>query len=189
MLVLSTGQASGDGAGASYLGGWWGLAPSWSAECRFHWRAAPATTSSLFRHQVHSTDRRKVGLDAAEVHRPPSQRRGRTGTTLDGSGDENNRQPRVPSGSTLRVEGRSLSIGGLAVLRDSSFEVPVDSIFALIGPNGAGKTSFSTAIARRISLREAGFSSLTMTSPGGRRTGGPATGWRAPFRISRSTAG
>lgn len=67
-------------------------------------------------------------------------------TRGDGSVGENNRQPKTPSGAALRVEGLGLSFGGLAVLREISFEAPAGSIFALIGPNGAGKTSILNCI-------------------------------------------
>ncbi len=46
----------------------------------------------------------------------------------------------------LRVDGVSLSIGGLRILNDVSFDVQRGELFALIGPNGAGKTSLLNCI-------------------------------------------
>jgi branched-chain amino acid transport system ATP-binding protein len=48
----------------------------------------------------------------------------------------------TPSGDpSLVVEGLSLSFGGVVALRDVSFDVGRNELFAIIGPNGAGKTS------------------------------------------------
>ncbi|GAB3647368.1 ABC transporter ATP-binding protein [Ramlibacter alkalitolerans] len=41
----------------------------------------------------------------------------------------------------LSVRGVSKSFGGLAAVRDVSFELPAGTLGALIGPNGAGKTT------------------------------------------------
>jgi branched-chain amino acid transport system ATP-binding protein len=46
----------------------------------------------------------------------------------------------------LRIEGVSLSIGGLKILDDVSLNVYKGVLFALIGPNGAGKTSLLNCI-------------------------------------------
>ncbi|WP_333826560.1 ABC transporter ATP-binding protein [Pararhodobacter sp.] len=52
----------------------------------------------------------------------------------------------MPAAASLRVEGVSLSFGGLKALRDVSFDVAPGTITALIGPNGAGKTSMFNCI-------------------------------------------
>lgn len=46
----------------------------------------------------------------------------------------------------LRVEGVSLSIGGLKILNDVSLDIYKGDLYALIGPNGAGKTSLLNCI-------------------------------------------
>ena len=46
----------------------------------------------------------------------------------------------------LRVEGVTLSFGGIHALRNVSFAARSGSITALIGPNGAGKTSMFNCI-------------------------------------------
>jgi branched-chain amino acid transport system ATP-binding protein len=48
----------------------------------------------------------------------------------------------APAGEALlRMEGVSVSFGGIQALRSLSFEVKTGEIFSIIGPNGAGKTS------------------------------------------------
>jgi iron complex transport system ATP-binding protein len=47
----------------------------------------------------------------------------------------------------LAIEGLSVSLGGRAVLRDVSIEVPRRRVVALVGPNGAGKTTLLRALA------------------------------------------
>ena len=48
--------------------------------------------------------------------------------------------------AVLRVQGLSKSFGGVAAVRDVSFEVPAGSLTALIGPNGAGKSTLFNLI-------------------------------------------
>ena len=47
----------------------------------------------------------------------------------------------APAAPLLRVEGISLSFGGVNALTDVSFDVLPGELFSIIGPNGAGKTS------------------------------------------------
>jgi len=50
----------------------------------------------------------------------------------------------------LQVHGLTKYFGGLAALKDVSFEVPENHIYGFIGPNGAGKTTLFSAIAGAI---------------------------------------
>jgi branched-chain amino acid transport system ATP-binding protein len=50
----------------------------------------------------------------------------------------------------LRVRGLTKFFGGLAALKDVTFEVAEGQIFGVIGPNGAGKTTLFGAIAGAI---------------------------------------
>lgn len=47
----------------------------------------------------------------------------------------------------LQVEGLTRYFGGLAAVKDVSFQVPEGAIFGLIGPNGAGKTTLFNMVA------------------------------------------
>jgi branched-chain amino acid transport system ATP-binding protein len=46
----------------------------------------------------------------------------------------------------LKVDGISLSFGGVRAIRDVTFEIREHEILAIIGPNGAGKTSMLNVI-------------------------------------------
>ena len=54
--------------------------------------------------------------------------------------------PAAVEAPLLRVDGVSLSFGGLKALDDVSFSVGAGEVVALIGPNGAGKTSVFNCI-------------------------------------------
>jgi branched-chain amino acid transport system ATP-binding protein len=52
--------------------------------------------------------------------------------------------------SILQVENLTKHFGGVAALKDVSFEVPERQIFGIIGPNGAGKSTLFAVIAGAI---------------------------------------
>ncbi|MBL8403129.1 MAG: ABC transporter ATP-binding protein [Dechloromonas sp.] len=53
---------------------------------------------------------------------------------------------RTFGGEILKVDGISLSFGGVKALSDVSFSIREHEIFAIIGPNGAGKSSMLNVI-------------------------------------------
>ena len=50
----------------------------------------------------------------------------------------------------LRLEGLSVSYGGLAALREASLEVARGELVAVVGPNGAGKTTLFKAVSGTV---------------------------------------
>jgi branched-chain amino acid transport system ATP-binding protein len=52
----------------------------------------------------------------------------------------------------LRLEGISVSYGGLRALRDVSLDVRAGELVAVVGPNGAGKTTLFKAISGTVTL-------------------------------------
>jgi len=57
-----------------------------------------------------------------------------------------NQVARTIGDTLLKVEGISLSFGGVKALADISFEIKQHEILAIIGPNGAGKSSMLNVI-------------------------------------------
>ena len=44
------------------------------------------------------------------------------------------------------AKGLHKSFGGVRAVRDVSFEIPANAVFAIIGPNGAGKSTMLNLI-------------------------------------------
>ena len=63
----------------------------------------------------------------------------------------------APAADILRVEGVSLSFGGLQALSDVSFSVARGEFFSIIGPNGAGKTSILNCLSGRYRPQQGGI--------------------------------
>jgi branched-chain amino acid transport system ATP-binding protein len=53
----------------------------------------------------------------------------------------------------LRIDGLSVSYGGLHALSGISLEVPDGAFIAIVGPNGAGKTTLFKAISGTVPIR------------------------------------
>src|ERR1700744_5708202 len=71
---------------------------------------------------------------------------------------------------TLRCEGLSKRVGGLAPVEDVSMTVPDKGLFGLCGPNGAGKSTFFNRLAGsvradagRVWLREKQITGCSVT--------------------------
>lgn len=58
------------------------------------------------------------------------------------------------SGPILKVVGLTRYFGGLAAVKDVTFDVPASHIFGIIGPNGAGKTTLFSMIAGALKPSE-----------------------------------
>jgi branched-chain amino acid transport system ATP-binding protein len=76
--------------------------------------------------------------------------------------------------AALRLQGVSKSFGGLKVIDDVGFEVPVGSRTALIGPNGAGKSTLFNVISGSLS-----------PSAGDVRLAGVSIAGQSPHQIAR----
>ena len=67
-------------------------------------------------------------------------------------------------GTLLKVEGVSLSFGGVKALTDVSFEIREHEVLAIIGPTGAGKSSMPNVI-NGFYPPQAGALTYTRASP------------------------
>jgi len=54
---------------------------------------------------------------------------------------------RPPDEPVLRVRGLTKSFGGMRVVNDMSFELPVGEVLTLLGPSGCGKSTTLRLIA------------------------------------------
>ena len=90
--------------------------------------------TDFFRSNIYDTREAAIAAVGAMRRRREAIRRG-TEEESHGAGNE-----------ILRVEGVSLSFGGVHAIQGVSFHVERGEIFAIIGPNGAGKTSMLNVI-------------------------------------------
>ena len=84
-----------------------------------------------------------------------------------------------------RVEGISLSFGGVKALTDVSFDIRRGEIRAIIGPNGAGKSSLLNCINGFYQPQQGAITFKGATAAACGRTTRPRRASRAPSRTSR----
>lgn len=70
------------------------------------------------------------------------------------------------NGAILKVEGLTRYFGGLAAVKDVSFDVRRLQIFGIIGPNGAGKTTLFSMIAGALKPSEGKIVALGQETTG-----------------------
>ncbi len=88
----------------------------------------------------------------------------------------------------IRIDGVSLSFGGVNALSDVSLNVRNDEILAIIGPNGAGKTALLNCISGFYKPQKGEiYFEDTRRLPVSGRTSWPRWASPAPFRTSSST--
>jgi len=89
----------------------------------------------------------------------------------------------------IRVEGATVSFGGLKAVSNLSFEIADGQITGLIGPNGAGKTTMFNAIAGHVPLASGKIflndTDITDLPPHARSKIGLARTFQIPHEFSR----